>query len=107
MTPGVPRPGRRGAGPRRIADALGAIVPDAAPLTQLADVQLNWSAACGAEVAARALPVSERDGTVIVACESATWAQELDLMQIELLGRLNARLDPAHVKALRFLIDPQ
>jgi len=40
-------------------------------------------------VIAQAEPVAERDGVVTVACHTATWAQELDLLHSELLGRLN------------------
>ncbi len=45
-----------------------------------------------ATVAAQADPVSEREGVVTIACRSATWAQELDLMQAELLPRLREAL---------------
>jgi Dna[CI] antecedent DciA-like protein len=56
--------------------------------------------------------VAERDGVVTIACRSATWAQELDLLQLELVERLNGALseaDPeaigAPVKGLRFTAD--
>ncbi len=49
----------------------------------------------GDELAARAEPVSERDGEVIVECADAVWAQELDLMQAQLLERLRERLGEA------------
>jgi hypothetical protein len=56
--------------------------------------------------------VAERDGVVTIACRSATWAQELDLLQPELIERLNGALseaDPAAsdapVKGLRFTAD--
>jgi len=75
-------------------------------------VQEAWPAAAGDAVAEQAQPVTERDGLVTVACRSATWAQELDLLQTELVGRLNralsewseARTDPP-LKALRFTAD--
>jgi predicted nucleic acid-binding Zn ribbon protein len=63
-------------------------------------------------VAAEAEPVAERDGVVTVACRSATWAQELDLLGPELLGRLNEALaeagqpgPEARVRGLRFTAD--
>ena len=66
----------------------------------------------GATVAAEAVPVAERDGLVTVACRSATWAQELDLLQLDLIERLNAAVseaDPegpsAAVSGLRFTAD--
>jgi predicted nucleic acid-binding Zn ribbon protein len=63
-------------------------------------------------VAAEAEPVAERDGTVTVACGSATWAQELDLIAPELLERLNGALAEPElwvaqgpVRELRFTAD--
>jgi predicted nucleic acid-binding Zn ribbon protein len=56
--------------------------------------------------------VAERDGVVTIACRSATWAQELDLLQQQLLERLNGALsegdrgaDHPAVRALRFTAD--
>jgi len=43
-------------------------------------------------VAAVAAPVSEREGVVTVACESAVWAQELELLRGDLEARLGTRL---------------
>lgn len=95
--------------PRSLADALRDVRADVAPATLLAAVQEAWFDAVGATVAAEGEPVSERDGVVTVACRSATWAQELDLMQAELLERLRERVgeDPAHgpLRALRFTAD--
>jgi len=82
---------------------------DVAPLTLLAAVQEAWPRAAGKGVAAQADPVSERDGVVTVACRSATWAQELDLMQVDLVERLREELhegdlEPAF-RGLRFRAD--
>jgi hypothetical protein len=63
-------------------------------------------------VAGEAEPVAERDGVVTVACLSATWAHELDLLSPELRKRLNAALSASDdespdgpVKRLRFTAD--
>ena len=104
-----PRAARRARSPRRSAGARAG----AEPLTLLAAVQSAWPTAAGAGVAAEAEPVAERDGVVTVACRSATWAQELDLLGPELLGRLNEALSEAGqpprprapVRALRFTAD--
>lgn len=94
--------------PRRLADALGAVRSEAAPATPLGAVQNAWHGVVGDAVAAQAEPVAERAGMVTVACESATWAQELDLLAPDLLERLNAALarggSPA-VSGLRFTAD--
>jgi predicted nucleic acid-binding Zn ribbon protein len=78
--------------PHPLASALDAVRAEVAPRTLLAAVQESWPQAVGATVAAQAEPVAERDGVVTVACRSATWAQELDLMQAELLPRLREAL---------------
>jgi predicted nucleic acid-binding Zn ribbon protein len=91
--------------------ALGAVRREAAPATLLAGVQGCWEVAVGDVVAAEAKPVAERDGVVTVACGSAAWAQELDLLQEQILASLLAHLGDAegapaeHLRALRFTAD--
>ena len=87
--------------PRRIGEALAAVRRQAAPRTPLAAVQLAWPNAVGEKVAAVSEPVSERAGRVTIACKSAVWAQELDLMQDEILRRLGEAMD-APPTALKF-----
>jgi predicted nucleic acid-binding Zn ribbon protein len=72
-----------------------------APQTGLAAVQTVWSQTVGEAIAAVAEPVAERDGVVTVRCRSATWAQELSLMESELLDRLRERLGEAAPSVLR------
>jgi predicted nucleic acid-binding Zn ribbon protein len=91
--------------PRSLGDALREVRAQAAPETLLAAVQSCWREAVGQQVAAEAEPVSERDGQVTIACRSATWAQELDLLSDELLERLNEALSGRRVAALRFTAD--
>jgi predicted nucleic acid-binding Zn ribbon protein len=94
---------------RRIGDALAPVRTEAAPATLLAAVQELWPRAAGDAVAAEAEPVAEREGVVTVACRSATWAQELDLLQSELLERLRNGLVErgfeGRLEALRFTAD--
>lgn len=87
--------------PRPLATALGALVADLAPATPLAAVQREWRAVVGEVIAGEAEPVAERDGVVTVACRSAVWAQELDLMSADLVERLNSRLGRPLVRGLR------
>ncbi len=94
----------RRARPREVGSALGALKSRTAPPTPLAAVQLHWPDVAGAAIAAEATPVAEREGVVTVACRSAVWAQELDLMGPELLRRLNDRLDDP-IDGLRFTAD--
>jgi predicted nucleic acid-binding Zn ribbon protein len=87
--------------------ALERLGADLAPPTTLARVQERWVDVAGATVAAEASPVSERGGVVTVACRSAVWAQELDLLSGDLVRGLNQALggggpDPP-VRGLRFV----
>lgn len=94
-------------GPRPLADAVARLRSGVAPPTLLAAVQERWSDAAGAGVAREAVPVSERDGVVTVACRSSVWAAELTLLQASVLERLNEGLEPGRrVAELRFRVDP-
>ena len=82
----------RRSAPRPLSAALAGVIGDAAPATLLARVQACWPAVAGPAVAAEAEPVSESGGTLTIACRSAVWAQELQLLSEDLLGRLNQAL---------------
>ncbi len=95
--------GRRA--PRPVSAALPAVLERVGPKTTLAAVQLAWPRVAGAAIAAETEPVSERDGEVAISCSSSTWAEQLDLLQGELLERLKGELeDPARVGKLRFRV---
>jgi predicted nucleic acid-binding Zn ribbon protein len=91
-------------GPRPLARALDSVLGDAQPAGLLPRVQAAWPEVAGQTLAAAAEPVSERDGVVTVACESAVWAQELELLATDLRERLEARLGEAAVGRLRFVV---
>lgn len=88
--------------PRPASSALRAALERAAPKTRLAAVQAVWAETVGERVAMAAQPVSERDRALLVSCSDPVWAQELDLMQEQLLGRLRERLGEQAPRALRF-----
>ena len=46
-------------------------------------------------------PTAEREGVLEVTCEAAVWAQELDLMAVELIPRLNDALGEQAISRLR------
>jgi len=88
-----------------------AVVQGAQPTTLLARVQAVWADVAGPGLADSASPVAERDGVVTVACESAVWAQELELLGPDLLTRFGHALagesgGPAagSVTKLRFVV---
>ena len=87
--------------PRPFAPALARVADSVMPATLLAEVQRAWPEAAGPALAAAAAPVSERDGVVTVACTSAVWAQELDLLSERVLERLADELGRPAVKRLR------
>ena len=91
--------GRRA--PRPAALAIEALADRLAPQTLLGQVQRLWPEVVGETIAAEATPTGDRSGTLQITCRSAVWAQELDLMGPDLVGRLNAALGWDAVVALR------
>ena len=90
-------------GPRRLGAALPGVRAGAAPATLLAVVQAGWAEAVGPGIGAEAEPVGERDGVITVACRTAAWAQEIDLLQDEIVARLNRLAADSGVGAVRRL----
>ena len=88
-------------GPRPLAAALERLTAELAPATLLAEVQRAWPACAGQAFAAQSEPVGERDGVITVACSSAVWAQELDLLSESVVERLNGELGRPAVRGLR------
>jgi predicted nucleic acid-binding Zn ribbon protein len=87
--------------PRQASAAIRVARDRVAPRTGLAAVQAAWAGAVGERIAAVATPVSERAGKLTIECSDSVWAQELDLMQEQLLERLRDRLGeqtPAELK---------
>ena len=88
-------------GPRPVGLALDAVTGALAPATVLAEVQRVWPQVAGERFARAAEPVSERDGVLTVSCESAVWAQELDLLSERVIEALNEALGRPAVRRLR------
>jgi predicted nucleic acid-binding Zn ribbon protein len=68
----------------------------------LASAQAAWAEVVGERIAAAAEPVSERDGALLVECSDPVWAQELGLMQDDLIARLRERIGDGAPTSLRF-----
>jgi predicted nucleic acid-binding Zn ribbon protein len=96
----------RRSAPRPLSEALDRVTRSIEPLTLLARVQRVWPDVAGEAMAAEARPVSEHAGTVKVACRSAVWSQELQMLAPDLEIRLNEALGASEnapfVKALKF-----
>ena len=88
-------------GPRPVGLALDAVTGSLAPATLLAEVQRVWPQVAGERFARAAEPVAERDGVVTVACESAVWAQELDLLSERVIQAVNEAIGRPAVRRLR------
>lgn len=87
--------------PRPIGAALDGLLGSLAPATLLAEVQRVWSEAAGDAFGRTSEPVAEHAGVVRVACVSAVWAQELDLMSDRVVAAINAHLGRPAVRRLR------
>ncbi len=90
--------------PRALGDFVRTVRVQSTPQTPLGEIQRVWSDALGARIAGHADPVRERDGVVTVACSAATWAQELDLLQNELIVQLNRAIESGKIEQLRFVV---
>jgi predicted nucleic acid-binding Zn ribbon protein len=88
--------------PRQASEAFRAARDLVAPQTGLGAVQGAWAGVVGPALAAVASPVSERAGTLTIEVSDSVWAQELDLMQNQLLERLRAQLGDSAPRALKF-----
>jgi predicted nucleic acid-binding Zn ribbon protein len=91
----------RKAAPRSLAAALDGLTATLAPATTLARVHEVWERVAGGTIAAAAQPTGERDGVLTVTCEASVWAQELTLMQGDLIPRLNDALGSDAIRELR------
>jgi predicted nucleic acid-binding Zn ribbon protein len=91
--------------PRPAASGLRAALERAAPNTSLAAAQAAWAEVVGDGIAAVAHPIFERQGELTVACSDSVWAQELDLMQEQLLQRLRRHLGEKAPQSLRFRVE--
>jgi predicted nucleic acid-binding Zn ribbon protein len=102
---------RRERPPRPLAQAVAQVRASLTPPTLLARAQSCWAEAAGEAVAEQAVPVSERGGVITIACRSATWASELNLLAESLLASLNEALaegvdGASGAKALKFVVRP-
>lgn len=92
---------RRRPGPRPLAGAFERVADGVMPQTLLAEVQRVWPSVVGPGLAEVATPVAEKEGVVRVACGSAVWAQELDLMGARVVAALNEALGREAVLRVR------
>jgi predicted nucleic acid-binding Zn ribbon protein len=87
--------------PRSLSFALENFRDNVEPDTVLAAVQRVWLEAVGPAIAAEASPSAERGGVLTVSCAASVWAQELDLMGLEIMARLNGLLGTEAIERMR------
>jgi predicted nucleic acid-binding Zn ribbon protein len=92
--------------PRPAAGPVAQLLGRLEPRTPLSALQRAWPAAVGEHLAPHASPVSVRDGVAVVQCSSGMWAEEVGLLQGEVLERLAAELGPGAVRELRCRATP-
>jgi predicted nucleic acid-binding Zn ribbon protein len=81
--------------------ALSLLADELAPQTVLADIQRVWPQVVGPAIAAQGQPIAERGGVLTVTCSASVWAQELDLMSVQIVERLNAAVSSGAISRLR------
>ena len=77
-----------------LSSGLGAIGGD------IGRIVAAWPAIVGERLAAVTTPAGLRQGTLRVRCASASWAQALSGMELDVLDRIAARLRPGTVTRL-------
>jgi len=95
-------PNRRGAA--GLGEVLEAVLANLDLRTRFREhlAVLAWPDIVGRVVAAHTLPETVRDGVLIVATDTAAWAQELQMRQRELLELVSRRIGPAVIREIHF-----
>jgi predicted nucleic acid-binding Zn ribbon protein len=91
--------------PQLLADLLAGVLQQAgiAERVEQAAVVPEWSALVGAQIASVTEPLTiTADGTLFVAVRTNAWANELSLMEPELLRALNVKPGRLPVRKIRY-----
>lgn len=88
-----------------IGDILGRRVMEAAPspVLNLLDLVKRWEEVVGPEIARQATPLRIHGGTLTLQASHPTWANELQLMALDLLEKIRDHCPQLPVKRLRFI----
>lgn len=91
--------------PQAIGDLLAGVLQQAgiAERVEQASVVPEWATLVGAQIAAVTEPLAiTADGTLFVAVRTNAWANELSLMEPELLRALNVKPERPPVRKIRY-----
>lgn len=94
-----------GRDPQEIGNLFGKIVRDrgwSAPVA-VGSVLSRWNDLVGPQIAEHCRPESFEDSTVIVRCDSTTWATQIRLLSHELLKHFDRELGPGVITVIRVL----
>lgn len=99
-----PEPAARNYGPRGIAGLLAPVLRPAFRRRAPAAAQLlaDWPQLAGADLTSRAVPVKFAGGTLTLGCTGPT-AMELQMLEPQIIARLNLALGQNMVERLRFV----
>ena len=77
----------------------------AEPETLLAAVQSVWAGAVGEAIARETTSVAERSGLITVSCSTSAWANELDLLGVQITSKVRSELPSGGgFEGLRFVV---
>lgn len=97
------RDGRgRSPDPKSLGKAISDLRSELSPATPVVAVQAVWNEVVGEKIAAATEVIEEREGTVLIECKSAVWAQELELMAPGIIARLDQAMGGSGPEKLRF-----
>lgn len=94
-----------GRDPQEIGNLFGKIVRDRGWSEPVAvgSVLSRWSELVGPQIAAHCTPESFEDSTVVVRCDSTTWATQMRLLSHELLKHFDKELGQGVITVIRVL----
>lgn len=90
--------------PTSVSDALAAFLKkgEVGERIEEASVVPEWAERVGKAIAAVTVPLRVNRGTLFVGVRSSAWLMELNLMEGEILGRLNADRARGRISKIRF-----
>ena len=90
--------------PTQISDALKSLLKkgDLGERIEEAAIVPEWAERVGPQIAAVTVPMRVNHGTLWIGVRSSAWMNELNLMETEILGRLNAGRQRGKISKIRF-----
>ena len=97
---------RRGDGPQKVGDLVGAYLDAAGLREEVAaqEIVVNWPRLVGEGIARVTSARSCRDGVLVVEVKSSPWLMELNLMKRTIIARVNAAHSESRIKKLVFVL---